>query len=542
METINIDKLVDEMSVEDLCGQLLNIRAGRFESMEEFERIAKRVRPGALFFGEANREMIKEYTDIVNKYTKVPVIISADIEHGPGCCVKGEPLLPEPMAWGACDDEELIEKAGQVTGEICRKNGIHWSFAPVVDININKDNPIVNVRAVSDKPEQVVKITGAYVRGTQKNGYLIAGCKHFPGDGVDDRNQHLCTTINSLSKEEWLKTYGYVYKEMFKIGSASVMVGHIALPDIEDEIDPVLGPKPGTLSKNVMTDLLRNELGFEGCIVSDAMPMVGASAMCTQDRLSIEFIKAGGDMVLFALERDFDYLMGAIESGEITMERLKDAVKHILRMKVRARLFEDQEKIMNEIELSGDISALSAEIAEKAITIVRNTQDLIPLKKQGKKKFLIINMMRNDRKMENGKYVRDMKIVAEELLKRGHEVDVMSSAGLDHRKIETERELYDCILLDCRISSRDYLGGTLRINSDNIGPFWRGVVVGHPCVIFTSFGDPYKLYDLPFLRTYVNAYSSSDDIQRAFVKVLLGEIPAVGKNPVALKGFFEREV
>ena len=199
MENINIDKIVDEMSVEELCGQVLNMRAGRFEDMSEFERIAKRVRPGALFFGEANKEMIKEYTDIVNKYARVPVIISADIEHGPGCCVMGEPLLPEPMAWGACDDEALIEKAGQVTGEICRKNGIHWSFAPVVDINYNKDNPITNVRAVSDKPEQVVKMAGAYVRGTQKNGYLLAGCKHFPGDGVDDRNQHLCTTINSLS-------------------------------------------------------------------------------------------------------------------------------------------------------------------------------------------------------------------------------------------------------------------------------------------------------------------------------------------------------
>ena len=538
----DIEALVNELSLEELCGQVLNMRIGRETTLEEVEAIAKRVHPGGFFVSGVTAEWIKQLTDIINKHSRIPVIVSADIEHGAGCCLKGAPLLPEPMSWGACDDEELIEQAGTVTGEICRQNGIHWTFSPVVDINLNKDNPVVNTRAISDKPEQVSKIAGAYVRGLQKNGYMVAGCKHFPGDGVDDRNQHLCTTINSLSKEEWMKTFGYVYKEMFKAGSASVMVGHIAFPVVEDEIDPILGPKPGTLSYNIMTKLLREELGFEGCIVSDAMPMVGASVMCPQERLSVEFLKAGGDMVLFALERDFDYVMAAVERGELSVAQLKNAVRRILYMKKQARLFEDQIKLQENIVLSGDIAKISEAIADKSITIIRNSQNLLPLKCKEHSNFLIINMQRNDRKMENGTYIRDMGVVAQELQKRGHNVDVISSFGMDHRKFEEDKNKYDCILINCRISSRDYLGGTLRINFDNISPFWRGVVVAHPCVIFTSFGDPYKLYDLPFLRTYVNAYSSSDDIQRAFVKVLLGEIPAMGKSPVALKGFFDREV
>jgi len=538
-----ITSLIDEMSIDDLCGQLLNYNIPKSYPLDKLEALVKRTRPGALFVSDVDVAHVKQFTDIANKYTKAPVIIASDIENGPGRMIPGEQFLPEPMAWGACDDEELIEKAGRVTGEICRKTGIHWSFAPIVDINYNKDNPIVNTRAISDKPEQVAKIAGAYVRGMQTNGMMVAGCKHFPGDGVDDRNQHFCTTINSFSKEEWMKTYGYVYKKMFEADTATVMVGHIALPAVEEEIDPILGPTPGTLSKHVMTELLREELGFTGCIVSDAMSMVGACVMHPLDRLSIEFIKAGGDMVLFATEKDFDYLKGAVESGEISVERVKESVYRILVMKMRARLFEDQEEIERNISFSDDIAKLSAEIAEKSIKIIRNTQDLLPLNPKPGAKFLIISMQADKKDVHKYSFIKDLDAIVEELEIRGYTVDVIPAIGIDHHELDRIKHNYDCILINCRVTPiGDYLGGTMRIGWNNIMPFWRGVVVDHPCVIFTSFGDPYKLYEFPFLRTYVNTFSMSEDSQRAFVKVLLGEKPCVAKNPVALPGFFEREV
>lgn len=538
-----VQRIVDDMSVEDLCGQLMDIHISRYKDIEEFERVVKKIRPGGLFVGGGSAtEQIKNHVDIVNKYTKVPVIVSADIEYGPGCCLKGEAYLPQPMSWGACDDEALIEKAGRVTGEICRRNGIHWSFAPVVDISYNKDNPVVNTRAASDKPEQVAKVMGAYVRGMQNNGMMVAGCKHFPGDGVDDRNQHFCTTVNSLSKEEWMNTYGYVYKKMFEQGAASVMVAHIAFPAIEDEIDPVLGAKPGTLSYNIMTKLLKEELGFEGCLVSDAMAMVGTSVMCPPDKLAIEFVKNGGDMLLFPLERDFDYLVAAVKNGELPIERVKDAVKRILTMKMRARLFEDEEEVLKTVENSGDIEQISNEIAEKSITLIRNTQNLIPLKMKKGSKFLIINMQRNRDDMGIPAYMRHIDVLTEELKKRGFKADVVSGYGIDHTQLEKDKDQYDCILINSRINSHNYLGGTLRINWDNIMAFWRGVAVDHPCVIFASFGDPYKLYEFPFLKTYINAYSHDEATFRAYVSAILGENEISGKSPVALKGFFDCEV
>jgi beta-N-acetylhexosaminidase len=211
-------------------------------------------------------------------------------------------------------------------------------------------------------------------------------------------------------------------------------------------------------------------------------------------------------------------------------------------MKARARLFEDQEKLMAEIEITGDIGEVAQRIADKSITVIRNTQNLIPLSLPKGSKFLLINLQRNRSDMGNPAYMKHIDVLKEELEARGHLVTVMSGYGVDHHKLEEDMKGYDVVLFNCRINQANYLGGTLRINWDNIMAFWRGVGVAHPRVIFTSFGDPYKLYDLPFLRTYVNAYSHDDITFRAFVKVLLGEIPASGKSPVALKGFFAREI
>lgn len=535
-----IESIIEKMSLDELCGQLMDLNVNGKLTVDEIEEMAKKMRPGSIFVTKKSKEQIKEISDAINKHTPVPIIVSADIESGAGCCLASEEVLPEPMAWGAADDVELIERAGQITGEICRKNGIHWNFAPVVDINYNKDNPVTNVRSVSDSPEQVAKIAGAYVRGMQKNGMMIAGCKHFPGDGIDDRNQHFCTGINPLTKEEWLKTYGYVYKKMIEAGSESVMVGHIGMPELEKNIDPILGAKPGTLSYEIMTGLLREELGFEGCIVSDAMAMVGACSMTTPDRLAIEYIKGGGDVILFAIEKDFECLKKAVEDGEISIERIKDSVRRILSMKQKAGIIGENIIDDSKVEISGDVCEVAQKIAEKSITVVRNSQNLIPLSLKKGARILMINFQMVGAK--DAPYIKQLDTVTEELIKRGFEVDTRLASELSHYELEKIKDTYDCILLNSRISSKDYLGGTLRINWDNIMPFWRGVAIDHPCVIFTSFGDPYKLYELPFLRTYVNAYSSSHFTQRAFVELLLGEIEPKGKNPVELKGFFRREV
>ena len=536
MNNQNIEAIIEKMTLDDLCGQVLcySVPLDKSENeLEEFEEIFKRTKPGGVFMHEVTGEQIKTVTKLVNTYTCVPVIVSGDTEYGPNPIKDCEHILPNQMAWGACDDEKLIEKGGKATAQLCRKNGMHWSYAPVVDINYNKDNPVTNTRAVSDSPQHVVKIAGAYLKGLQSEGLMAGGCKHFPGDGIDDRNQHFCTSVNPLSKEEWMNTYGYVYKEMFKLNPGSVMVGHVSLPAFQTECDDLGVYLPATLSKSLMTDLLRGELGFDGCIVSDALSMVGVSAVVPENELPVRFINAGGDMLLFAEPSYFDYIKNAVLDGIVSMDRLKDAVRRILKLKETVGLLDEKEP---EVEITENIEEIATEIAEKSIKIVRDVDNILPLNLKSGDTVLLCSMFYKKN------YADKFQYIEKELNERG--IKTIHLKNTWHRQIQEvfEKENPTCVLVNCGLSTIDSSGASLRVDWNSIMTFWRGYIFKNPNVIFTSFADPYKLYELPFLRTYINAFSFTEESQKAFVRVITGEIEAKGKNPVELKGYFDREV
>lgn len=528
-----IEELLDSLTLEEQIGQMLCYLLSE-NKMDELEQNIKETHAGSVFVGGNSKEVIARATKMLNQNAKVPGMIAADVETGPGHIFPGDTQLPHEMAWGAADDDELIERAHRATAIRCREMGVHWSFSPIVDINYNMNNPVTNIRSAGDRPELVARMGTAAVRGLQKDGLMAAGCKHFPGDGMDDRNQHFCTTVNSLSKEEWMNTYGYVYKEMFKAGTSSVMVAHISLPAYDEKMNDWVGYPPASLSYNLQTKLLKEELGFDGCIVSDALSMVGACACVDYDRLAIEFVKAGGDILLFPLRSYFDEILGAVKSGEIPEERIRDAARRVLKMKNKIRLFEEQEEILRGVDFEANLKELekvAQEIAEKSICLERNYGDILPLKLQPGDTVLLINI-KKDKEKEKAFYACDLDIVEEELKKRGYRV--LSYVNPSRDEFDAELPKAAAVLLNCKISSQDYLGGTLRINWGQIGPFWRGDVLKHPKTVFTSFGDPYKLHDFPYLKTYVNAFSYSKATQRAVVKALLGEIPFNGKSPVEL--------
>lgn len=536
---MTIEERMNKLTLEDMIGQTLCYDIYAHDNPEEVEEIFKKIRPGGIFLVGMTVEQIKMYTDMANKYTKIPVIIASDIENGPCTAIVGAGDVPHQMAWGACDDVDLIKKAGKAISKICRKNGVHWTFSPVVDINFNFRSPECNIRAVSDSPKQVVKMTKAFMEGMQENGYMATTCKHFPGEGWDERNSHFCTTIMDMSQEEWLSTYGWVYQQMIEAGAPSIMIGHGALPCFESEIDEFFGAPPAVLSKSLMTDLLKNKLGFDGCLVSDAMSMVGvASRVKRLEDIGVSFLKAGGDVVLFPEPTDFDSILAAVKSGELSMERLKDACTRMLRLKEKVRLFENQDKIEDEIGELPNLEEISQEIADKSIKIVRDYNHIFPVKLPKGAKILMLNILEpHFHKEPNGTEFSAMRKAFEE---RGYVVDEMHTAK--HKKVQEIMNDYDMICLNCKMSPLDYHGATLRIGWNNIMVFWRGYVLQHPKCVFISYGDPYKLFDVPYQKEYINAFSFVDASQRAVVKVILGEIPAQGKNPVRLEGIFEREV
>ncbi len=532
-----IDEILKELTIEELVGQVLCYDIYDKDDPKEVEKIISKIKPGGIFLTDMSPEKIRLYTDIVNKYTKVPVIVASDIENGPETAIKGGGYLPYPMAWGAADDAELIYRAGKVTGEICRKNGVHLTFSPVVDINYNFRSPECNVRAISDSPDQVIKISTAFIKGLQNDGNMAACVKHFPGQGIDERNSHFCTGINDLSREEWFATYGRVYKEVFKAGTMAVMVGHIALPAFENNLKNENDAPPAGISRALMTDLLKGELGFNGAIISDAMSMVGISASCRDIKLlGVDFLRAGGDMILFPEPTDSDEILKAVFSGELEKSRLYDAARRVLSLKNKVGLLKKGNRLREEnLSISEDFNKIAQCIADKSIKIVRDENKIIPSKLPSGSKVLLL-VMQNPY-ARTGKEFEPFK---EELESFGLKCDVLENPS--HYKVNEVVNEYDMVVLCVNMSSKNYHGGTLRFGWDVIMVLWRAYALANKRFICVSFGDPYKIFDMPYLKEYVNAFSFTAESQRAVAKVLLGKMPALGKNPVSLKGFFEREV
>lgn len=529
----NKKEILAALTLEELCGQLLCLDVYEKDDPAEVEKVISRIKPGGIFVSSMSAEKIKLYTDMANKYSRVPVIVSADVENGPENGVKGGGLLPFPMAWGACGNVPLIEEAGKLTARICRENGIHWTFAPVVDINYTFRSSETNVRAVSDDADAVIKYAGAYSDGLRSEGLMITGAKHFPGAGTDERNSHFCTTINHMSREEWLASYGKVYREMIKRGAESVMVGHYALPAFMTEEEKGL---PCILSKSLMTDLLKGELGFKGCVVSDAMSMIGACSATDPAELAVKYIKAGGDMVLFPEPDDFDAIKAAIASGEITKDRFEDALYRILTLKERAELFCGAATAAR--SNSAEFSAAAQRIADESITVVRDEKHILPAGiKRGDKILAVIVAEPYWHKEVDVSDYSPFKAQAESY---GASVEFLINPK--HKLIKEIMNDYDLLVVLCDMSSKNYNGGSMRVGWYNMMTFWRGYILQHPKMIFVSLGDPYKLFDYPYLKEYINAYSDTPESQKAVLKVIAGEIPASGKNPVSLEGFFNREI
>lgn len=531
-----INNYLKSMTLEEKVGQVQCVSGGNLPS-EKIKDLVLNKKIGSLFAGNVEKEEFKAMHE-ASKYAEIPVINCGDLVNGAGSRMFGTTRFPQQMACAATHDEELMEKMGEITATEARAYGAHWTFAPVVDLCYNKDNPMMHVRTSGDDPQHVLEVSRAYMRGVQKDGLMAATAKHFPGDGTDSRDTHITTLVNDFTREEWEKTYGVIWRGMIEAGVMSVMSGHIALPFIdpcyEDEAKRYKGMRPASLSKKILIDFLRGELGFQGTIVTDAINMVGLGAHIPRKDYGWKLLEAGNDMLLWTIpDLDTPEIIKAIEDGRLTMERLDDAVKHVLELKARVGLFEDEvyypEITQEQFKKNQEIAQLTA---DKSITIVRDVFNSVPftnLKPGSKVLTVTATYVEGTR---NGQDKDDLVVIDEELKKRGIEVDhLVNPPVIGH--INKIVDNYDAVFVNFKYPPRY---GTIRLYGDAINLFKGSWWVDNPKVIFTAFGDPYKIYDLPSLHCYINAYSTREVSQVSAVKVWLGEIEAVGKSPIDLSG------
>lgn len=533
-----VESTYDSMSLEEKIGQLF-CPIVFTKDEKELKELVETKHIGGMLYREGPGEELRQSHKILQDASRIPLLTASNLEYGGnGSAIEGTYYGREMLA-AATGDVERAYQLGKVSCSEGAAVGVNWSFAPVVDLDLNYHNPITNVRTFGSNLQTVIDMGKAYIRGAKEEG-VATSVKHFPGDGVDERDQHLVTSVNALSCKEWNESYGKIYKEMIEAGTLTVMAAHIALPAYEEYFDqkPCERILPATLSENLLKKLLREQLGFNGLIVTDATPMVGfCSAMdrATAVPLSIE---NGCDMFLFNrnMEEDFRLMREGYEKGILSDARLEEAVKRILATKAAMHLPEKQEKG----QLVPDASALdilncetydrwAKECADEGVTLVKDTQNLLPIDPKKHKRVLLELMgdfPSNKRVCES--FVRELEA-------RGFEVTVYEPEGFEvmEDSVESFKSRYDLIFYVGNIETASNKTVS-RLNWHTMFGLGNNMpwMVHEMPALFVSVGSPYHLLDAPMIKTFVNGYCNSEYVIHAVVEKLCGDSEFKGKSPI----------
>lgn len=426
-----------------------------------------------VFVHGTTREKAKAFRESRNAGT----LICTDTECGAGMMLAGCTDFPSMGALGVCNDEALAYQVGRITARDCVEAGWRWSLSPCVDIRLDHRSPAVSIRSAGSDPETVIKIAGGYMKGLQDGG-VVATIKHFPGDGACAYDQHLTTAENPLSREQWQESYGRVYKELIAEGAMCVMPGHISLPAM-DEIDPVMGLcPPATLSYNLMTKLLKQELGFEGIICSDALTMGGFCGFMNYYKACATFLKNGGDILLFVRtnEKFFQEMTVLVEEGFLPLRVLQDRAYRVLCfLRQAGELPVPNEKLP-------DGAALSRQVVEKSVTVERDRFSVLPFRANKDTKILLVDFSNN----YAGSACTQRFLDA--LNDRGYHVELLESPGPSKLRHAAEDGAYDLIL--CSMTNGfSYGTNVLRLHGRLARNMMDGWTKQGTPVVFVCFYD-----------------------------------------------------
>lgn len=463
----------------------------------------------------------------------LPLIFQEDYETG--VTLPGMTPFPNEMAVGAANSPGLAYQYGKSVALESRSVGVQWVLHPVADLNLNPRNPITNVRSISDDPDLAIRLLTQQIHGLQEQG-VAATIKHFPGDGVDYRDQHLLTSCNSLTWKQWQKNHGRVFQALIDAGVDVIMPGHITLPAFQKQKLNGFLP-PATLSKELLTDLLKGKMGFKGVIVSDAMVMGGFRGWYpTALEGEIQSFLAGTDVLLWPSYEYMDEMERRILKGEIPMRRLDDAVARIWALKKKLGLLAPNRELIRPISDAEKTAAADTarNLCEHAVTLVRDRKKALPLDPKKDRKILIVGLAPISRKGGQGGLER-LDALKALLEKRGFQVDYQHDILYETQAwTEDLSSRYDRIIFAAiRVPHRPF--GTIDFYDDEAQTVWAINSMPKDKIIVVSFGSPY-LGEQYFERvdTYINAYSNDQMMYAAVVRALLGEIPFQGASPVKL--------
>jgi len=554
-----VEDTLASMTLEEKAGQVF-CPMGFTDDPGALRHMVCDIGVGAMMYRMGPAGYIQNTHRAIQSFARIPLLLAANTEAGGnGLALEGTGF-GAPMAVAATNDPENGYRMGYVSCAEGAALGMNWSFAPIVDIDKDFHNPITNTRTFGSDAYKVIAFASRYMDGADENDVAVA-IKHFPGDGVDERDQHILTSVNSLSCEKWMESYGKVYKTLIDKGAKTVMVGHIAQPAWVKELDPQASRKeqllPASLSKPLLTGLLRDKLGFNGLISTDATPMVGFTSAMPRSEAIPTVIAAGADMILFnkSLDEDYGFLLEGVKTGKVTEERLNEAVTRILATKASLHLPKKQA----EGNLVPGMDALSIvgcqqhrewakEVADKAVTLVRDEQKLLPIRPE-KFRRVYLNVIQKSLD-PNDAFVEHWKALFEkegfEVTVRDRRTTIAPADFMDpnlppekgmllhemYRSIGEMKQDYDLYVYICNMQNASN-NTTLRLNWNvtfGLGDDAPWLTSEIP-VMMISTAYPYHLFDAPMIETYINAYSSEPVFCEAVMEKIMGRSEFKGVSP-----------
>lgn len=545
-----VESTLASLTTDEKIGQLFVDMLWQDPDEEIQARIAK-YGMGGFRYGNMSPEKLHHQNATIQRASKVPAVIAANIEAGGNGGIGGGTHLGDPVAIGATGDPQNAYNMAYYGCREAAAIGCTWTFAPVVDINYNWRNCVVSNRCFGSDPDMVLQMGLAYLRGAQDAG--VAACmKHFPGDGCDERDQHIVTTINDKSYDEWMDTYGKIYKGLIDAGMPSVMIGHIQAPEVQRRLRPGIRDEdimPATMAPELLQDMLRGILGFNGLIITDATHMVGLTGKCRRSDFVPGVIAAGCDMVLYYRDKDEDmgFMHAALADGRLTEERLNEAVTRVLGFKAMMKLHTRAAAgtlIPDEAGLAcvacDEHMAAAAKIADESITLVKNTKaGNLPLDPAKHKRIMLYSVDSTAALAAlTGQEPKLARMVKEELEAQGFEVFTPNNAaGLNGKQLLASTPVtkfasdYDAVILILNVTGFSQSNERRVHWSMPMGPDvpWYVTELPSYCI---SFENPFHLIDVPMIPTYINAYSPEPWIVKKTIEKMMGKSEFKGVSPV----------
>ena len=539
-----VDSTMAALSTEEKIAQIVfPTYFGGFESSEsqEYKELMARVAQdhiGGFILGTRRNargiELSHVYetavlTNQLQRAAKYPLLVGADFERGTVMRVEEGTPFPHAMAVGATGRPEDAYAMGRITAIEGRAIGVPWAFAPVADVNSNPDNPIINIRSFGEDPQRVAEYVSQFVRGVEENGGL-ATAKHFPGHGDTAVDSHLVLPVVTADRARLNAVEFVPFEAAIRAGASAVMTAHLAVPALEPDPDV-----PATLSPRVLTGVLRDEMHFEGMVVTDALDMGGVTKGFPPGETAVRALAAGADVLLMSPVTDaaLASVRAAVASGRVPMSRLDDAVHHLLEAKARLGLYRQREvdlDRLNSVFRQPEFVATAQDIADRGVTLLRNDHGLVPLDPRTTKRVFLLAVSADPDTNPAEPFERELRA----------QLDSVDSLHVDTRYFRVEEthlpppESYDLAIcaLTVRVADRKATVGLPPNEAELVHALLHA---GKP-VIMVGLGSPYLIEGFPEASTWLASFSVQDVAERSAARALLGDIGVSGKLPVSLPG------